>query len=424
MNTSQTAATMASLPVRKVHVLEEKNMQWYLGSQLISLTGLMLCTSILSLLLVDLLGPKDSGPYVGAVRALNVLPGAFLGILAGVIIDRFDKRKILQVTASLSILQGAAYAYLAYTDVKHMSVAWIMGIALVGGFTNAIDGIGRNAIVKDAIIHDHNHRIGAIFFNSLYTFAMLVGNGISGYLVLYVGYGNSFVLYAASFLLLIFGLRKMDFSHHKLQKRKPFSFGEMWQNILAGGRYTFTERGIRICILLAATITVFGFAYNVILPIVTKVMFHGGPKEYSYLAAIAGAGSLVGSIIAILFSAPRPKEFVIGGCLALGFGQIMCAHTTNIHWAAVALAISGFGFMTSFLPVRGAIMHIVKKEMSGIVLGFTFMFFYGGMMVSSLCAGWLAKYMGCPAVLEICGAVLILLAVATPFLPGIEEIEK
>jgi MFS family permease len=411
--------------VRKVHVLEERNMQWYLGTQLISLTGMMLRSSLLSLLLVDLLGFAKAGPYVGAVWALNVIPGTFLSIFAGVILDRYDKRKILQITAALSALQGAALAYLAYTDVHHMSISLIMDIALFGGFTNAIDGVGRNAIVKDAVVNHYNHRSGTIFFNSLYTFAMVVGNGLSGYLIVWIGYGNSFMLNAVSFMVLIFGLRKLNFDHHEFKEtRPPFNFSETWRSIVNGGRYTFTEPGIRICILLAATITVFGFAYNVILTIVNQAMFHGGPKEYSHLAMSAGIGSLIGSIVAILFSTTRPKTFVIGGCLTIGIGQIALAHAPNSHWAIIALAVSGFGFMSCFLPVRGAIMHIVKKELIGIVLGFTFMFFYGGMMVSSMGAGWLAKNIGCPAVLNICGAVLILTAIATPFLPGIKEIEK
>ncbi len=416
--------TVFVMQARKVHLLEERNMQWYLGTQLISLTGLMLRSSLLSLLLVDLLGITKAPPYVGFVWALNVLPGTFLGIFAGVILDRYDKRKILQITASFGVIQGAALAYLAFMDVHHMSISAIMAIALFGGFTNALDGIGRNAIVKDAVVNKYNHRSGAIFFGSLYTFAMLVGNGISGYLIIWIGYGNSFMLNAISFLVLIIGLRKMNFDHHEVRKLRPFNFGETWQSILAGGRYTFSEPGIRISIVLASFITVFGFDYNVILSIITQAMFHGGPKEYSYLATCSGIGSLVGSIIAILFSESRPKQFVIGGCLLLGLGQIACACTTNIHVAAIMLAICGFGFMASFLPSRAAIMHIVKKEMTGIVLGFTFMFFYGGMMVSSVCAGWLAKHAGCPSVLLICGTVLIFTAIATPFLPGIAEIEK
>ena len=412
---------------RKAHVLEERNMQWYLGTQLISLTGLMLRSSLLSLLLVETLGIAKAPPYVGAVWALNVLPGTFLGIFAGVLLDRYDKRDILQVTAALSALQGAALAYMAYMaymDPHHASVPLIMGISLFGGFTNAVDGIGRNAIVKDAVVNEHNHRSGAIFFNSLYTFAMLVGNGISGYLIVWIGYGSSFMLNGISFLVLIFGLRQLDFSHHKERITRPFSFGETWQSMISGGRYTFTEPGIRICIALAATITVFGFAYNVILSIVNQAMFHGGPKQYSQLAMASGAGSLVGSIVAILWSTRRPKAFVIAGCLIIGCGQIACAYAPTVRLEQLALAVSGFGFMLSFLPVRGAIMHIVKKEMTGIVLGFTFMFFYGGMMVSSLGAGWLAKHVGCPTVLTACGIVLIVTAIAVPWLPGIEEIER
>ncbi len=408
----------------RAHVLQEPNMRWYLGTQLFSLTGMMLRSSVLSLFIIEAVGIRNAPTLVGTVWALNVLPGAFLGVFAGMFVDRYDKRDILRITAVLGIIQALALAFITSGNPREVAIWKIFAVMGFTGFTNMIDGIGRNAIIKDAILHHHNERLGSIMFNSLYTFAMVLGNGIAGYLVLSIGYSNSFILNGASFLVLIFGLSKLNFDHRNGTRsvHKPGWKGVM-HSAAEGARYTFTEPGIRICILVAAAITVFGFAYNVLMSVIAKQMYFGGPKEYSYLAAIAGMGSLIGSIVAIAWSGRAPTKFVVAGCLIAGICQIVAAQTTSIHFGALAFFGSGFGFMLAFLPIRGAVMHIVDRRLVGIVLGITFMFFYGGMMVSSFASGYIAKHYGCPAVLTGCGLALIALSIATPFLPGIDEIE-
>jgi len=409
-------------PEVRIHVLSERNMQWYLGTQLISLTGFMLRSALLSLLLIELVGLKEASSLVGWVFALNMIPGAFLGIFCGLFLDAFDKRRILQITSIFGALQAAAFAYLAYKDVHHIATWKIMTIMGFAGITNSIDGIGRNAIIKNAVVNKYNQRIAAVYFSSLYTAAMIIGNGIAGYLVLWIGYGNSFVLNGLSFLVLIFGLHKMNFDHVKLVPRdKTRGIREL---IKEGRHYTFGTAGIKICIYLSTIITIFGYCYNVILSIIAKGMFNGGPKEYSYLASIAGLGSLAGSIVTVLWHAKRPRTFVVCGCLIIGSSLIAFSRTTDIHTAACLIFLCGFGFMTSFLPVRGAIMALVDDRLVGIVLGFTFSFFYGGMALSSIFAGYLARAYGSPTVLATCGTVLTLTALATPWLPGIKEMGR
>ena len=140
------------------------------------------------------MGLQRAPSLVGAVWALNVLPGTFLDIFAGMVLDSFDKRRILQITAVVGTVQAFTLAYLAYVDIHHIAMWKIMVLTLCTGFTNAIDGVGRNAIVKDAIVNKYNQRVGGTIFTSLYTVAMVIGNGIAGYLVLYIGYANAFTL--------------------------------------------------------------------------------------------------------------------------------------------------------------------------------------------------------------------------------------
>ncbi|MES2216619.1 MAG: MFS transporter, partial [Patescibacteria group bacterium] len=309
-------------------------------------------------------------------------------------------------------------AYLAHV---HDEAVWkILLVMLFTGLTNAVDGIGRNAIIKDAVLDPRNMRMAGIVFNSIYTVGMVLGQGLAGHLVEWIGYPGSFVLNGLSFLVLIFGLSKMDFSHSKRVKAE-------WKGVLhiVGDnlRYVFRHPGIRTCILLAATVTLFGFAYNVILAIINKTMFNGSRQDYSYLAAVGGAGSFVGSILSILFSQRAPKTFAIGGCFIMGISQLVFSQVTNLNHGAFLMFFCGFGFMCAFLPFRGALMHIVEPHRIGIVLGITFMFFYGGMMFSSFGAGYVAKHFGCPAVLAGCGSVLLMLGCLMPFIPSVRAIE-
>lgn len=381
----------------------------------------MLRSSLLSLLIIDLVGAQKASPLVGTVWALNVLPGAFLGVFAGIYLDRAFKRRVLIITSWLGVLQASMLAVLAYHDVHHVPIWAIMTITLFTGFTNTIDGIGRNAILKDAVLYPEHNRPAAILFTSLYTFGMIVGNGLAGWLVNTIGYGSAFMINAVSYTILIFGLSRMDFSH--LSKDKG-EWPGMWESGKSCIRYSFGNPLIRLCIILAVIVTVFGYSYNVILSIINKLMFNGDREQYGFLAFWGGVGSLVGSLAAIFFSDKKTQKFVVSGCLLIGISLIALANTHNVHFAAFTLFLCGLGFMAAFVPIRGEINKLAGKENISKVLGVTFMFFYGGMMVSSFGSGYIAKHYGCPLVLMGCGGVLILTAACTPFLPGIEKLDQ
>ena len=403
----------------KPHVLRERNMRWYLGTQLISLTGLMLRMATLSLLIVDMLGKERAGTYIGLARSMELIPGAILGIFVGLIIDRLEKRKILYITGSITIMQSVALALLSCQPVKDIPIWAIMLIAFLGGFTNVIDGVARNSIIKEAVKHPLNARMAATYFTSLYTVAMLAGNGLAGYLVTWVGYSDTFVLNGVSLLVLMIGLYRLDLSHveqHKYPKQ------HMLTSAKDGIIYSVSNKGIFACIGVGSALTVLGFGYNVILPVANKTMFNGGPQQYSRLAAMAGLGSFVGVIMALLWSEKRPRPFVLAGFLSAGIGNIALAYSTNPTQAGWALFMCGLGFMMGYTPIRGAITDIADRKMIGLVMGFNFMFFYGGMVISSMGSGYIATHFGCPAAFTGCGILLIIAAIIAPFVPGWKKI--
>jgi len=404
--------------VKKKHVLQDDNILKYFGSQLISLTGSMMQTAILSLAIVAKVGAEKAPPLIGNMLAYGLIPGVFLALPAGLLLDSSSsKRLVLQITAIFGIAVALVFAFLARGNLVHISMWQINALALFMGFINAVDGVGRNAIIKDAIRDPSHGRAAAIYFTSLYTFGQVLGNGTAGYLVLSIGYSWSFTINALSFVVLIIGLAKMDFSH--VEKKTKADIRELLKK---GWHEIIQSKIIRICIILAGVIVIFGFSYNGLLAIVAKTMFGGGPKEYSKLAMAGGMGSLTGIILAAVIEGRTPKTLLVGGCLLTGTSLMLFPYCHSLHVAQALLFCCGFGFMISFSTVRSEILHHTSRPLVSVVLGFTFIAFYGGMAGGFSAAGYLAKQFGCPNVMAGCGFILVVTGTIARFLPGISEI--
>jgi MFS family permease len=265
----------------------------------------MLRTAVISLMLTEKLGAKAAAPRIGDVQSLNVLPGIVLCAFAGIIADKFDKRKILNITAILSIVQALMLIHLSWTGAANASVQYVMWVMVFTGLTNAFDGVTRNSMIKDVTIDPLNQRTGSRCFTALYTLGMIVGQGCAGYIVDWFGYPCSYTLNLLSFIVLMIGLARIDLSHltkkvdHTVSELKLSLWGLFVRDIKIGWAQISQKRALRICIYTSALLTVFGFTYNFMLPVIVKDALHGNNKNYSQLAMVGGFGSLAGALLAI-----------------------------------------------------------------------------------------------------------------------------
>lgn len=409
-------------PAVRVGVFGERNMRWYLGGQLFSLAGTMLQLAVIALLILSIAGKENGAFWVGVVSAIDLLPGCLLGPLAGLLLDRFDKRKILLVTAALGVVQTSILAFLTYTN--QITIWEICALAFFMGIVNAVDGPGRNVIVKDAVEHEYNVRSASKTFTSLYNLAQIAGPGIAGFLILTFGYPLTFVINGLSFLALIIALSQMRLRVREASVPPPVR-ASVPRLLKDGARYTLGEPGIRVSIMLVAILCMFGYFYYPILAVIARDLFQGGPLVYSYLAASAGVGSFIGALILLGFpERVRHSSLVIGGMICMALALIALAFTS---WLPIGIALLGFmglSFMVAFSSLRSSVVHLAKQEYAGIVMGYTFTFFYGSITIGSFVAGSLANAYGSSFVLILGGCALLVSGVVAAFLPGIREIDR
>src|SRR4249920_2491907 len=192
--------------LRTFVALRHRNFRLFWFGQMISLTGTWMQTIGQAWLVLQL---TQSAWLLGIVGALQFLPVMLLSLFGGVLADRVPKRKVLLFTQSFAMLQATVLWTLVATGEVRL---WhVLVLATLLGLTNAIDMPTRQAFVVEMV--GREDLPNAIALNSsLFNLARIVGPGIGGIIIAWMGVAPLFLLNAISFIPVIIGLALIDFS--------------------------------------------------------------------------------------------------------------------------------------------------------------------------------------------------------------------
>lgn len=147
-----------------------------------------------------------SGTAVGITTGLQFLPILILGPWAGLLGDRYSKRKILLITQTA---MGSCALILGLLVVTNTVQLWhVYLLALLLGVGSAIDALSRQAFVSEVVEAPDVPNAVALNATS-FNLARLAGPGLAGLLIAWLGTGPAFLINAASFGAVIISLAKM-----------------------------------------------------------------------------------------------------------------------------------------------------------------------------------------------------------------------
>src|SRR5206468_999264 len=129
---------------------------------------------------------------LGLVGGAGQLPAVLLAPLAGALVDRWDRQRLLVVTQLLAMLQAFGLTWLVLTEV---TVLWpLLLCSVLLGMVNAVDMPARQALVVDLV--DQPEDLGnALALNaSLTNGARLLGPALAGLVIVRLGEGLCFLL--------------------------------------------------------------------------------------------------------------------------------------------------------------------------------------------------------------------------------------
>ena len=365
--------------------LRHRNYVMFFTGQSISLIGTWMQSAALGWLVFEIT-KKES--YLGIVAAMGTIPSLVLTLPAGVVADRFSKKKIVILTQALAMVQAAILAFLAFSG--HISVWDIVALAAFAGIISAVDIPARQSMVMELV--GKEDLLNAVALNSsIFNGTRMIGPVVAGWLVAALGAAACFLVNAISYVAAIIALVVI--------RPDSLSTGPsdtpMMLQIREGLHYVRKNVMIRNLILLTAISSLFAGQYTTIMPSYAKVVLHLDAKGYGFLMGAIGAGAFLAAMsVAALGHKFRQRSLVTIGALVAPMGMIALSLSSNYILSLVCLIIVGFGMMLFYAVSNSMVQMDSPDDLRGRVVSVRTLAFMGVAPPGALAVGFLAQHAG------------------------------
>ena len=365
-----------------MHALKYRNFKLFYAGQFISITGNYIQIVAQAWLVYRLTG---SAALLGLVAFSGQIAVFVLAPISGVVADSKSRRNILFVTQIAPMLLTFTLAVLTLTT--RVQVWHVFLIAALLGVVNAFDFPVRQAFVAELVTKED--LMSAVTLNSsMINSARTIGPGIGGLLVATIGEGWCFLANALSYVAVIIGLLMIKTAS---QPRKPA------QHVRAGivEAFTFVRHTGPIggLLVLLGLISFMGLRYEILMPVYTREMLHGGPKQFGLLMGASGIGAILGSLVLATFGNLRTLGDWVGSAAA-GFGAslVLLSFSHSFSLSLAAMLLIGFTMVTQLDASNTLVQRIVPDELRGRVMAIWTMMLSGLAPFGSLLVGVLAQH--------------------------------
>ena len=399
------ATLTTSLPSRfagAFRSLRHRNFQLFFAGQLISLVGTWMQNVAEAWLIYRLTG---SSLKLGAVAFCSQIPIFLLSPIGGAVVDRRNRRRVIIVTQTLSMILAFILALITLLGVVKWWHVFILAALL--GFVNAFDIPARQAFIVEMV--GREDLMNAIALNSsMFNGARVLGPSIAGILVASIGEGWCFFANAVSYIAVLAGLFLMHVPPRTPHPRETSAV----EDIKEGFLWVFETKPIFALLLLVGIVSLVGMPYAVLMPIFADQILHSGARGLGILMGFSGAGALIGALTLAAKSSLRGLGAWVPSASAL-FGVFLIIFSySRIFWLSSILLIPiGMSIMVQMASTNTLIQSMVPDRLRGRIMSAYSMMMMGMAPLGALLAGALSEHMGAPFTVAIGGACSILGAI-------------
>ena len=345
-----------------------------------------------------------AGTGLGITTGLQFLPVLLLSPYAGVVADRFAKRRLLQVTQGTMMLSALALGLLAVTGQAQLWHVYVL--ALVLGAGSAFDAPARQSFVSEMVGPDD--LTNAVGLNSAsFNAARLVGPALAGLLIGAFGGGVEatgyvVLLNAASFLAVIGQLQRMDVARLHSPRpvaRRPGALRE-------GVAYVRSQPRMVMVLVIVFFAGTFGMNFQITSALMATEVFGKGAGEFGLLGSALAVGSLTGALLAARRVRVRLRLLVLAA-LAFGVAELVAAAAPS-YWTFMAVSPFIGLFTLTLLNSANATMQLsAAPELRGRVMALYMTIVMGGTPLGAPLIGWVGEHLGARWTLVAGGALTI-----------------
>src|ERR1700690_1239307 len=350
---------------------------------------------------------------VGGVRFAAVLCFSLIG---GLVADRANRRTILFLTQSISLLVAFVLGILTLIGIIQLWHIYLL--SAIQASAMAFDLPARQSLVPNLVPREDLPN--AFSLQSIaFSVGAIVGPALSGVVIGYLGQEYAYFINAISFLAVIFALIAMG-SVPQQQSVAEKGFKAALIDIRDGIRFIRSQPLILSSMILDFFVTFFASA-NTLLPYFSQYILHIGEVAYGWLAAAPSIGAVVvGLIISQFNNIRRQGQFLIISVLIFGLATILFGFSRLYAIIFLALVLTGAADSVSTI-IRNTIRNMnTPDSIRGRMTGVNQIFFMGGPQLGEIEAGAVAQGFGVPFAIISGGVgtilIVILIAARWPIL--------
>lgn len=358
--------------------LRYRNARLFFGGILVSQVGSWLQMTAMSIVVYRLTG---SGTDVGLTLFAQFLPMLLLGVWAGAIADRVDKRRMAIWTQSSMAVQALVVAALELAGVLTFSAVFVLSLVL--GVLSALDNPARRGLAIELVpTQDIANVVG--LNTAVMTGARIFGPALAAALIDPLGAGVLFLLNGVSFAAIVWPIARMDPAELFPSPPAPRG-GRPVRESLSFVRHHHT---LALLFAVFTVVGTFAFNYGVSLLKIADVRF-GDEVFYGWLLALTSVGSVIGSLI----TAGRARVtmgFFFGHTLLLGVSGVALSWSPNVAVAMVVALPLGLGGAALIASLNAITQQESPPEMRGRLLALGAVAFLGTTPIGAPITGWVA----------------------------------
>ena len=396
---------------RTFQSLRYRNYRLFFAGQLTSQIGSWMQRIALAWFILELTKshawPLGSPSAVGWMAFAQFLPFTLFGLFAGVITDRVDARRLVLGTQIGQTVSAIVLTWIAFAGIAQ---PWMLySIAFVNGTILVLDAPSRQQLTYRMV--GREALPNAIALNSsLFNASRILGPSAAGILLGFAGVGVCFLVNAISFVAVLGGLLAMRTS--EFFPLEEFERPSIIAGTKEGLAFVRTQPRMLAVLGLTLVLSTFAFNFNVTLPVLAKLTFHGSGLVFGFLSAVFGAGALVGALIAASRGKASARVLLIGAAV-FSIAELVLAPAANVLLAGLLLFLVGAGFTAWAANSQASLQLAAPDRLRGRIIGLYFYAFMGTGPVAGLFAGWLCAKGGTELAFGVAGGVGILAVIAT-----------
>ena len=324
---------------------------------------------------------------VGVVAAAGTLPILVLSLPGGVVADRFVRLRIVTIAQALMLAEAALLWWFTWSG--HITIGWLIAIALLGGIFAAFEIPARQSMFVELV--GKEHVMDAIALNSSgFNFARIAGPSLAALVIAHLGIAWCFGINALSYLAVLASLALIRLPR---QERPPV--GRPLHALGEALTYVRTHRLTSVLMRVVAVYSLLGIPVLTLLPVLARDVLGLGAGGYGLLMTCIGAGAMLGAL-GLAAAGPRLQRHraLTVTSLAIPVLLILVGLSRVEIVTGVLLFLVGAGMVVNSAVINAMLQASVPDALRGRIISVYVAVFIGSSPIGSFLSGAIARYWG------------------------------